>query len=242
MRAGCLTTRRPRTGAHNRTIQPADRSQTPQYRPSVRASCVRRRAPRPNTISVSSAPGHSRRTPDRVTSERSSMRKRLRSELSDSTCSCASSRTGSGPSAKARDRAIPHHEVWSHMDPAAADRGRLAMVSLVRETSLDKGPALEGSLTREFGGPRTPPGYGRCGVKWPLTCGASEIVESRYAFRYAMAPSHVWCMVDQVGGDFGPDCDVSARRSLVRPGAGVMLGLAASLALRGTDTYPGRSS
>lgn len=56
------------------------------------------------------------------------------------------------------DIADPHHEVWSHMDPAAADRGRLAMVSLVRETSLDKGPAPEGSLTREFGGPCTPPG------------------------------------------------------------------------------------
>lgn len=40
--------------------------------------------------------------------------------------------------------ADPDHEVWSHMEPAAADRARLAMVSLVGEPSLDRDSVGEG--------------------------------------------------------------------------------------------------
>ena len=63
--------------------------------------------------------------------------------------------------------------------------------------------------------------------------GNGRIVKSRYDCRYAMAPGHVWCMADQVGGDFGPAYDASARRSIVRPAAGAVLGLSANRALRG---------
>ena len=50
--------------------------------------------------------------------------------------------------------------------------------------------------------PGTPPGYRRRGVKWPLTCGDSELFESRYDYRYAMAPGNVWCMADHVDSHF----------------------------------------